>query len=499
MEPPVTETLLGRVSALLGSVLTEAPTPGSTQLLREALDRLDEPLRVAIAGRVKAGKSTLLNALVGEELAPTDAGECTRIVTWYRHGHTYEVLAQLPGGISEQRPFRRSGGAIEVDLGDRALEDVEHLEIRWPSPRLAQHTLVDTPGLASISTDLSARTEQALTGEDHAPAADAVVYLLRHLHANDVRFLEAFLHDQLGQGTPVNAVGVLARADEVGSCRLDAMEVAGRVASRYEADPRMRRLCSTVVPVAGLLAQGAATLREEEFRALGVIAGLPAADAGEALLTADRFAAGHARISVPEGTRVELLRRLGLFGVRLGERLLRTGAVSTATQLAQTLNERSGLEGLRSALLAQFGDRSRVLKARSALAALEAALTTPGWRGEDRIRGELERIMAGAHELEELRIITMLRCGEVEAPTGMADEMVRLLGGSGDDPVVRLGLPEGTAGEDLRAAARGAMGRWQRLAEHPMYDARFRSVARSVVRSCEGITAGVLEDPLARA
>ena len=41
--------------------------------------RLDEPLRVAIAGKVKAGKSTLLNALVGERLAPTDAREysCT--------------------------------------------------------------------------------------------------------------------------------------------------------------------------------------------------------------------------------------------------------------------------------------------------------------------------------------------------------------------------------------------------------------------------------------
>jgi predicted GTPase len=64
--------------------------PGRIAELRE---RLAGPLRVAIAGKVKAGKSTLLNALVGEKVAPTDAGECTRIVTWYRDSHNYRVTA----------------------------------------------------------------------------------------------------------------------------------------------------------------------------------------------------------------------------------------------------------------------------------------------------------------------------------------------------------------------------------------------------------------------
>ncbi|MGH3995753.1 MAG: hypothetical protein ACRDSN_25195, partial [Pseudonocardiaceae bacterium] len=36
--------------------------PETAGWMRQQLDRLDEPLRVAIAGKVKAGKSTLLNA-----------------------------------------------------------------------------------------------------------------------------------------------------------------------------------------------------------------------------------------------------------------------------------------------------------------------------------------------------------------------------------------------------------------------------------------------------
>ena len=70
-------------------------------------------------GRVKAGKSTLLNALVGEELAPTDAGECTKLVTWYIGGHATQVIAVHKDGRREQRPFSREGGALDVDLGGR--------------------------------------------------------------------------------------------------------------------------------------------------------------------------------------------------------------------------------------------------------------------------------------------------------------------------------------------------------------------------------------------
>src|SRR3954452_21748935 len=60
---------------------------GATQAqVYDVRQRLGEPLRVAIAGRLKAGKSTLVNALIGRRVAPTAVGECTRVVTRFRYG-----------------------------------------------------------------------------------------------------------------------------------------------------------------------------------------------------------------------------------------------------------------------------------------------------------------------------------------------------------------------------------------------------------------------------
>ena len=109
--------------------------------------RLDEPLRIAVAGKVKAGKSTLLNALVGEQLAPADAGECTRVVTWYRDGPP-------PRGsrmIRRRRPARaltvdRRDGALVIDLRGTPADDVEHARGRLALARPADRHPDRHPG-----------------------------------------------------------------------------------------------------------------------------------------------------------------------------------------------------------------------------------------------------------------------------------------------------------------------------------------------------------------
>jgi hypothetical protein len=471
-------TLLDEVRVLLDRACAEITDPTLHARLAEARGRIDEPLRVAIAGKIKAGKSTLLNALVGEELAATDAGECTRIVTWYADGPTYAVTAHLRDGGAEARPFNRVAGAVQISLG-RPADEVDHLEVRVPSARLRQHTLIDTPGIASLSTDVSLRTMAFLESEgERAAQTDAVIYLLRHMHGSDVRFLESFHGDGLASGTPVNAVGVLSRADEIGGCRLDAMEAAARVAARYATDERLRRLCPVVVPVAGLLGAAGATLREDEYRILAAVASEPMSEVVELLLTADRFAA-----SAPGRQRV--LQRLGLFGVRLSVRLIRDATVRDSADLARALTEHSGIDKLREVFTAQFVGRSEVLKARSALAVLDECLGAGS-----ALAADAERIRASAHEFVELRLLHLLRSGRLPGTDEQLAEMDLLLGGAGGAPHSRLGLPAEAPPARIASAAQAALARWQAVAEHPFSARELRTAARAAARTCEGLLAG---------
>ena len=368
------------------------------------------------------------------------------------------MTAVRKDGRREQRPFSREGGALEVDLGG-PVDAFDHLEVSWPSSRLRDVTLVDTPGIASLSTEVSERTSTLLSAEDdRPPVVDAVLYLFRHTHASDVRFLEAFHDDELGRGTPLNAVGVLSRPDEIGSCRLDALTVAARVADRYERDPRIHRLCPLVLPVAGLLGQAGTTLREEEFRALATIAALPEDVCNELLLTADRLLADDADVLLTPLERAHLAERLGLFGVRLSVMLIRNRTVRSATELAQRLAADSGLEELRGVLVRQFLERSRLLRARSALATVRAVLRRGGCADADRIDARVEEVMAAAHEFVEVRLLTDLRTGTVAVAERLEEEMDRLLGGSGHSIARRLGLPDDSSVPQLLDAAYGGAG-----------------------------------------
>jgi hypothetical protein len=481
-------TLGAEVERLLDEAISALPAGDVRDDLSAIRTRVDEPLRVAIAGKVKAGKSTLLNALVGERLAPTDEGECTRIVTWYRNGHTYRIELEPRDGEPRQIPFDRAEGAIEMDLGGTDPDTIERLVVDWPSPQLERITLIDTPGIASLSEDVSARATSFLTPEDdRVTTADAVLYLMKHVHAGDLNFLEAFHDEEVSQATPVNAIAVLSRADEVSAGRIDGMDSARTIAERYRSDPKIRKLAQTVVPVAGLLAETGATLRQDEYQALADLAAAPEAERQRLLISADRFVNGDTTVGLTTVEREPLIRRFGLFGVRLAVDLIASGEIRSASALADHLIATSGLPDLRHALLSQFAERRDVLKARTALLALRAAVRTMPPETGDRLRDEIERVTASAHDVAELRLLNAIRTGSAEIKDKDLPDVERLLGTSGTSATARLGLSTGAGDGEIGQAAQAALARWQQRAESPMTAPDLAGSYRVLVRTCEGI------------
>ncbi|MBV9486950.1 MAG: 50S ribosome-binding GTPase [Frankiaceae bacterium] len=448
--------------------------------------RLDLPVQVAIAGKVKVGKSTLLNALVGEELAPTNASECTRIVTWYRRAEVTQVTAVPYQGSPHPVAFSRNG-ALDVELGAESAESLRWLMVDWPTERLRAMTLVDTPGIASLSTDLSQRTTAFLDPTSEDPGTvDAVIYLMRHMHTADVRLLESFHDHDLAQPNPVNCIAVLSRADEIGVCRLDAMKSAHAIADRYIVQPSIRRLVQDVVPVAGLLAQAAVSLREEEFRFLRSMAQAGVRSNSPVLGSVQELSAADTEIDdvVSASVRRALVERFGLFGVRWAMEWLSRAPEATATELAEALAKVSGLTHLREIVMQQIAARSGLLKARSAMTALTRLAATNPVNG---LSEELEALAAGAHELAELRMLNALRLGAVPLKDDQLAEAEQILERSGQAAAARIGLPPDAEVGEVRRKLLASLETWQKRAENPLSKQAVVDACRVLIRSYEGM------------
>jgi replication fork clamp-binding protein CrfC len=454
--------------------------------------RLAEPIRIALAGTLKSGKSTLVNALVGQDIAPTDATEATRIVTWFRHGPTPKVTANHWGGRHSNVPISHSArpeGGLTFDLRMLDPADVVDLSVEWPADELAETTIIDTPGTSSLTRDASERTLRLLVPADGVPRVDAVVFLLRTLNAADIALLKQIGQLVGGSAGALGIIGVASRADEIGAGRIDAMLSAADVAKRFTIEMNQTGICQAVVPVSGLLALTARTLRQSEFIALQKLAGADPAELNKAMLSVDRFVRADSPLPVDAGTRAQLLERFGMFGIRISIAVLAAG-VTDSPGLADELLERSGLVALRDVIDQQFAQRSDMLKAHTALVSLRRFVEVFPILATPYIIADIDPLLADTHAFEELRLLSQLH----SRPTTLNDDEIpslrRIIGGSGIHPASRLGLsPEDPYWQEGPRAAFAAAQRWRRRAEHPLNDPFTTRACRAAVRSAEAMVA----------
>ncbi|WP_319448243.1 MULTISPECIES: dynamin-like GTPase family protein [unclassified Mycobacterium] len=484
------------VRAILGGTIAAyradpayAQRPDVHNELERIEQRLNQPIRIALAGTLKAGKSTLVNALVGEDIAPTDATEATRIVTWFRNGPTPKVTANHRGGRRSNVPMTRDphDRALSFDFATLDPVDVVDLDVEWPAAELINTTIIDTPGTSSLSRDVSERTLRLLVPEDGVPRVDAVVFLLRTLNAADIALLKQIGELVGGSAGALGVIGVASRADEIGAGRIDAMMSAKDVASRFTTEMYKTGICQAVVPVSGLLALTARTLRQSEFVALEKLAGVDVAELTKAMLSVDRFVREDSALPVDAATRAALLERFGMFGIRISIAVLRAG-ISDSVALADELLDRSGLIALRDVIDQQFAQRSDLLKAHTALLSLRRFVELNPIFATPHIVADIDPLLADTHAFEELRLLSQLRSRQTTLNDDEMTSLRRLIGGSGTDAASRLGLQPDEPHDGPRAAFAAAQ-RWRRRADHPLNDPFTTRACRAAVRSAEGLVA----------
>ena len=457
----MTERPLCRAVDGLCRELLEQVGPELAPAVHQVILRLQAPLQVAVTGRLSSGKSTLVNALIGRKVAPTAAGECTRLVTRFTFGAVDRVDVVLLDG-------RMIGigldpdGTVPADVATRAgvpLAEVSHLEAAVTSDLLAELTVIDTPGLGSLE-----RTPLAGVQHGAVAGAEAVLHVLTQTaRAADADALATFGADTAGR--EAGPATVLTKVDTVAPESVDGADgtvwSAGRVLAAKLARALGGRVVD-VVPVVGLLAEtcetGAFTAADAD--ALRTLAGTDAAVRAAMLLSADLFTTLECELDQP--ARRRLLDRLDLYGVSCALRALDADPGMTTGRLRAALVGASGLAHVRLRLVRVLAARVDVLKAAAALGAL-AGLARGDGVAEVAVRDGIERLLRRpeAHQLRVAEALTLLTSGVVTLPADLTEEAVRL--GTETEPGDRLGTP-GSSVHELMALALERAGWWRSFA-----------------------------------
>jgi replication fork clamp-binding protein CrfC len=196
----------------IADTIDRAEVAGNTTSGKLSLERDIEDIKVAsknlrtgvfrllVLGDMKRGKSTLLNALLGENLLPSDVNPCTAVLTILRYGAEKKVTVYYNDGKSPQQlDFQNFKFKYTIDPQEakkleqekkQAFPDVDYAVVEYPLPLLEKGIeIVDSPGL----NDTEARNELSLGYVNNCHAILFVMRASQPCTLGERRYLENYI------------------------------------------------------------------------------------------------------------------------------------------------------------------------------------------------------------------------------------------------------------------------------------------------------------------
>ncbi|OKH54489.1 dynamin [Calothrix sp. HK-06] len=159
--------------------------------------------RLMVLGDMKRGKSTFLNALIGERILPSDVNPCTAILTVLRYGAEKKVTVHFDDGKPPQTmDFETFKVKYTIDPAEakrleqdnkQAFPGVTHAIVEYPLPLLERGIeIVDSPGL----NDTEARNELSLGYINNCHAILFVLRASQPCTLGERRYLENYIKNR---------------------------------------------------------------------------------------------------------------------------------------------------------------------------------------------------------------------------------------------------------------------------------------------------------------
>lgn len=489
-------TVRERVDAALdraAATLTGDELAGAARGLAAHRERWASRMRVALVGRVSAGKSTLANALLGEDVLGTGWQELTYNVNWLRYAPAPELEIHYKDGTAERADSPTFQSLAELTARRQAaeqgyLDGIDFLLFGYPNERLDSFDLVDTPGLDSTFGADTANTMRYLgldeagaraASDAHAAQADALVLVFaKGVQAEERQMLRRFQRGgaaPAGEVNPLTTIGVLTKVEEYWPGTPDVMKAGRDVARTLMRDANMRQVLYELHPVASKLAAAAAGLTAEELADLTELArpaNIEPCALAEWVRIADWFAMqDRPGVAVPAARREALINRFTAYGIVTACDLIRDEKTrpDDPAELRRLLLDGSGLTAFRQRLTEHLGERADLIKlerlikgARALKARHRAKLDFVHRDLLNRAAGEVIDLELSVREFAERAVLRRSLEGDLELDQAETEEMFRVFG---EEPRVRslpgrLGLPATAPAAQLAAQARERRSYW---------------------------------------
>ena len=166
-----TKSELNKIIAILVGVAVSEHSKEMVQLVGNKLEA--NIFSLVIVGQFKRGKTTFINALLGQDLLPTSIIPLTSIITVIKYGEKLNAVAFMNDSSKKEIPIKDIQLYVTEKHNPKNEKGVSRVEISFPSTYLKSGVqIIDTPGVASIHEHNTKTTYQYL------PQADAAIFLV---------------------------------------------------------------------------------------------------------------------------------------------------------------------------------------------------------------------------------------------------------------------------------------------------------------------------------